>query len=169
MEGPPVPVDTHDDRGPKACTTGSEEDDSPPHKGNGRGDGAGDGDGDCADDENGGDSDGAVTMDISIRSALKWKHTRTALLTKFDDDLKRLREEVSSVHTSNLSADVALTLHPPEQPPPADPFILDRVLNIEAGWKLLSDCDWRLVFFGVTFFVVSISIVVILLFYKSRH
>ena len=180
---PPMMSSYHDNQpptGPDAYLNTSDEDVyNAPNKGISAGDGADctgdDGDGaDCADDENGGDSDDApVSMDISIQSALKWKHTRTALLSRFDDNLKRLRDEVSTMHnnSTNLSqcGGVALTLHPPHTLPSADATILDRVLNVEAGWKVLSDCDWRLVFIGATFFIVSLSIVVILLFFKSRH
>lgn len=133
----------------------------------------GESDGDCADDENGGDSDGPVITDISIQSALKWKHTRTALLTKFDDNLKRIRDEVATLHhnSSNLAGggDVALTLHPLQETPPTNVSMLHRVLNVEAGWKVLSECDWRVVFFGVTFCIILISVVIVLLFFLKSH
>ncbi|KAL5482276.1 hypothetical protein EMCRGX_G022582 [Ephydatia muelleri] len=125
------------------------------------------------DDESGGDSDAPVITDISIQSALKWKHTRTALLTKFDEDLQRIRDELTTLHNNNSNlaggGDVSLTLYPPQQVSPTDVSILARVLNVEAGWKLLSECDWRLIFFAVMFCIILISIVVILLFYKSHH
>lgn len=64
-----------------------------------------------ADDEVG-DSDGPEYRDVSIQSALKWKHSSYALLNKFDEELQKIRETTEQKRNSNLR-EVALSLDSP--------------------------------------------------------
>ena len=64
-----------------------------------------------ADDEVG-DSDGPEYRDVSIQSALKWKHSSHALLNKFDEELQKIRENTEHKRNSNLN-EVVLRIDSP--------------------------------------------------------
>lgn len=86
-----------------------------------------------ADDEVG-DSDGPEVRGVSIQSALKWKHSRHALLEKFDRDLQKIRQnteqQMSNVRQVAISMDMP-AFHP----------IVSRTKEQSYESWLLS--DWR--------------------------
>lgn len=104
---------------------------------------------DDADDEVG-DSDSAPEVrDVSIQSALKWKHSQQALLQKFDEDLQKVRENTEQ-RLANLN-EVALTMTSPAIQP-----IVPRDRNTyEKSVLKMPEFDWRwgLIAFVVIFFI----------------
>lgn len=64
-----------------------------------------------ADDEVEYDSDSLEVRDVSIHSALKWKHSQHTLLKKFGEELERVRENTEQ-RLANLN-EVALTMTTP--------------------------------------------------------
>lgn len=64
-----------------------------------------------ADDEIGYDSDSPEVRDVSIYSALKWKHPQRALLEKFGEELKKVRENTEQ-RLANLN-EVTVTMTSP--------------------------------------------------------
>ena len=64
-----------------------------------------------ADDEVEYDSDSLEVRDVSIHSALKWKHSQHALLEKFGEELQRVRDNTEQ-RLTNLN-EVALTMTTP--------------------------------------------------------
>ena len=91
---------------------------------------------DDADDEVG-DSDSPEIRDVSIQSALKWKHSQNALLEKFDVELQKVRENTEQ-RLANLN-EVALTMTTPIiQPLPIKKGSYEADL-------LRMNYDWRVV------------------------
>ena len=91
---------------------------------------------DDADDEVG-DSDSPEVRDVSIHSALKWKHSQHALLDKFDEDLQRVRENTEQ-RLANLN-EVALTMtNPAIQPIITKKDSYERsLLNVNIDWRVV--------------------------------
>lgn len=89
-----------------------------------------------ADDEVG-DSDSPEIRDVSIQSALKWKHSQHALLDKFDEELQKVRENTEQ-RLANLN-EVALTMTTPAIQP-----IMAKKETYE-GSLLKLNIDWRVV------------------------
>lgn len=118
---------------------------------------------DDADDEVG-DSDSAPEVrDVSIQSALKWKHSQHALLEKFDADLQRVRENTEQ-RLANLN-EVALTMTSPA----IQPIIPRKKESYEKSLlKMSYEFDWRVVAIILVLMFV-IPIVVGLIYYFSLH
>ncbi len=107
-----------------------------------------------ADDEVG-DSDGPEVRGVSIQSALRWKHSRHALLEKFDRDLQRIREttEQQNVRHAAISIDMP-AFHP----------IVAKEQTYEG--RFLSDWRYALILVGILT-LIAIFIIVILIIYGS--
>jgi murein DD-endopeptidase MepM/ murein hydrolase activator NlpD len=84
-----------------------------------------------ADDEKG-DSDTPEYRNVSIQSALKWKHSGDSLLKKFDEDLERVRANTEQKVQNHR--DVAVTLHHPKFYP---------VTRTSYEKSLLTNVEWR--------------------------
>ena len=84
-----------------------------------------------ADDEKG-DSDVPEYRNVSIQSALKWKHSGDSLLKKFDEDLERVRANTEAKVQNHR--DVAVTLHHAKFYP---------VTRTSYEKSLLSNIEWR--------------------------
>lgn len=98
---------------------------------------------DDADDEVG-DSDSPEVRDVSIHSALKWKHSQKALLDKFDEDLQRVRENTEQ-RLANLN-EVALTMTTPAiQPISLRKNTYEKSLLMANFDWLTVNFDWRVV------------------------
>ena len=86
-----------------------------------------------ADDEVG-DSDGPEVRGVSLQSALKWKHSRHALLEKFDRDLQKIRQnteqQMSNVRQVAISMDM----------PAFHPIVSRRKEQSYESWFV---SDWR--------------------------
>ena len=110
-----------------------------------------------ADDEVG-DSDGPEFRRVSIQSALKWKHSRRALLEKFDEDLHRIRQsteqQMSNVRQVAISMDMP-AFHP----------IVAKEQTYES-WLL---GDWRHAVILVVLMVFVIVAVALFVALKYRH
>ena len=103
-----------------------------------------------ADDEVG-DSDSPEVRDVSIQSALKWKHSQHALLEKFDAELQRVRDNTEQ-RLANLN-EVALTMTTPT----IQPIITKKKETYESS--LLSwNYDWRLMVLGGVVLMVIILV-----------
>ena len=95
---------------------------------------------DDADDEVG-DSDSAPEVrDVSIQSALRWKHSQHALLEKFDAELQKVRENTEQ-RLANLN-EVALTMTSPAIQPimtqPKDSYEKSLFrFNLEFNWSTM--------------------------------
>ncbi len=89
-----------------------------------------------ADDESG-DSEGPEYRDISIQSAIKWKHTNQTLLQKLDDDLQRVRDDTEK-RISNAK-EVRFTMENPAIQPvyKKDVSIDNRLMNYIMDWRVL--------------------------------
>jgi hypothetical protein len=88
-----------------------------------------------ADDEVGDDSDSPEVRDVSIHSALKWKHSQHALLDKFDEELQRVRENTEQ-RLANLN-EVALTMTTPA----IQPIVAKE--SYEGSLLKMNSIDWR--------------------------
>ncbi len=89
-----------------------------------------------ADDEIGYDSDSPEVRDVSIQSALKWKHSQRALLDKFGEELEKVRENTEQ-RLANLN-EVTVTMTSPNILP-----IMRKKDTFEKS--LLSiNWDWRI-------------------------
>ena len=88
-----------------------------------------------ADDEVGDDSDSPEVRDVSIQSALKWKHSQHALLDKFDEELQKVRENTEQ-RLANLN-EVALTMTSPA----IQPIVAAK--DSYEGSLLKFNIDWR--------------------------
>lgn len=89
-----------------------------------------------ADDESG-DSDTLEYRDISIQSAIRWKHTNNTLLQKLDEDLQRVRDETEKKITS--AREVRFTMESPTILPVVyknDPE-RNRLYNFILDWRTL--------------------------------
>lgn len=96
------------------------------------------------------DSDSPEIRDVSIHSALRWKHSQHALLAKFDAELQRVRDNTEQ-RLANLN-EVALTMTTPT----IQPIVMKKDAN---GAGLLNfDWDWRV----TTIVGVIISTVIVL-------
>lgn len=118
---------------------------------------------DDADDEVG-DSDSAPEVrDVSIQSALKWKHSQHALLEKFDADLQRVRENTEQ-RLANLN-EVALTMTSPA----IQPIIPRKKETYEKSLlKMSYEIDWRVVvIILVLMFVIPMVVFLIYLTLRS--
>ncbi len=117
---------------------------------------------DDADDEVG-DSDSAPEVrDVSIQSALKWKHSQHALLEKFDAELQKVRENTEQ-RLANLN-EVALTMTSPTIQP-----IMARDKNSyeKSLLKLNLEFDWRMgtIAFVVLFVVLLVGSLAYVIYY----
>ena len=107
-----------------------------------------------ADDEVG-DSDTPEIRDVSIQSALKWKHSQQALLQKFDEELQKVRENTEQ-RLANLN-EVALTMTTPT----IQPIISSKKDTYER--RLLTfNSDWRVVIAIVIALFIAIVILIAL-------
>ena len=88
--------------------------------------------------------------DISIQSALKWKHSRQTLLNKLDEDLQRVKD--SNESQSNVR-EVRLTLDVPSIHP----------VTVQEYTKSLLDIDWRILIFIVIGVILLITIGLVVL------
>lgn len=84
------------------------------------------------------DSEGPEYRDISIQSAIRWKHTNTTLLQKLDDDLQRVRDDTEK-RVSNAK-EVRFTMESPtltsvvyKKNSSIDSHLIDYIMN----WKVL--------------------------------
>lgn len=100
-----------------------------------------------ADDEVG-DSDSPEVRDVSIQSALKWKHSQHALLEKFDAELQRVRDNTEQ-RLANLN-EVALTMTTPT----IQPIVTKK--ETYAGSLLNTNFDWRIIMIGGVVLIVTI-------------
>lgn len=99
-----------------------------------------------ADDESG-DSDSPEYRDISIQSAIKWKHTNQTLLQKLDDDLQRVRDDTEK-RISN-AREVRFTMdNPAIQPVAHKKDGSDKTM-------FLYFLDWRLIVMGIVLLVLG--------------
>ena len=99
-----------------------------------------------ADDEVGDNSDSPEVRDVSIHSALKWKHSQRALLEKFKEELEKVRENTEQ-RLANLN-EVAITM--------TTPTILPIMTQTKDSFerRLLSmNYDWRIMLFAGTVFI----------------
>lgn len=113
---------------------------------------------DDADDEVG-DSDSPEVRDVSIHSALKWKHSQHALLDKFDEELQRVRENTEQ-RLANLN-EVALTMTTPAIQP-----IIAKKESYEKS-LLQMNFDWRMVVIvGV---LVCVALIIWIVGYVLKH
>ena len=89
-----------------------------------------------ADDESG-DSDAPEYRDISIQSALRWKHTNNTLLQKLDDDLQRVRDETERKITN--AKEVRFTMEGPAIHPVVykDPSKDKGLIGYILDWRVL--------------------------------
>ena len=88
-----------------------------------------------ADDEVG-DSDSPEVRDVSIQSALKWKHSQRALLDKFDEELQKVRENTEQ-RMANLH-EVALTMTTPAiQPIVTKDSYQKSLLKVNFDWRVM--------------------------------
>lgn len=114
-----------------------------------------------ADDEVG-DSDSPEVRDVSIHSALKWKHSQHALLKKFDEELQRVRDSTEQ-RLANLN-EVALTMTTPA----IQPIIANRTKKDSYENSLLKvNFDWRVVV--VVGVVLCATLVFLFLVYSYLH
>lgn len=104
-----------------------------------------------ADDEVG-DSDSPEVRDVSIQSALRWKHSQHALLEKFDAELQRVRDNTEQ-RLANLN-EVALTMTTPTIQP-----IVAKKSETYEGSLLRINFDWRIV---IIVFVILLVVFVLL-------
>lgn len=107
-----------------------------------------------ADDEVG-DSDGPEVRGVSIQSALKWKHSRRALLEKFDKDLQRIRQSTEQ-QISNVGHERVLIDMPAFHP------IVAKEETYES--RFLSDWRYPLVLVGVLILIAIFVIAIIIYF-----
>lgn len=114
-----------------------------------------------ADDEVG-DSDGPEYRDVSIQSALKWKHSSHALLHKFDEELQKIRESTEQKRNSNLK-EVSLRIDSPTIYPL--PVVTgDNELFFTAGNKYgFLNCRLRFVLCVALFIVLAVFVVLFLM------
>ena len=90
-----------------------------------------------ADDESD-DSEGPEYRDISIQSAIRWKHTNETLLQKLDKDLQRVRDDTEK-RISNAK-EVRFTMESPTLPSVVykkNASIDNRLMNYIMDWKVL--------------------------------
>lgn len=106
-----------------------------------------------ADDEVG-DSDGPEVRGVSIQSALKWKHSRRALLEKFDQDLQRIRQNTEQQMSNNIRQ-VAISMDLPAFHP-----IIRKEQTYES-WFL---SDWRHAIVLIVVMIIVIAIIVTFVF-----
>ena len=99
-----------------------------------------------ADDEVG-DSDGPEYRDISIQSAIKWKHTNQKLLQKLDAELDRVRED-NEKRVSNANH-VRLTLDTPAFQP---------IVPKENSY---GSCLWRILIVVIVVLMIGAVIVIL--------
>lgn len=111
-----------------------------------------------ADDEVG-DSDSPEIRDVSIQSALKWKHSQHALLDKFDEELQRVRENTEQ-RMANLN-EVALTMTTPTIQP-----IFAKKESYENS-LLTMNFDWRVVI--VVGVVICIAFILWIIVFALHH
>lgn len=109
-----------------------------------------------ADDEVADDSDSPEIRDVSIQSALKWKHSQYALLEKFDAELQRVRDNTEQ-RLANLN-EVALTMTTPTIQP-----IFTKKKETYEGSLLKMNIDWRILAIG--FFVVVLMLLLCVFLY----
>lgn len=106
-----------------------------------------------------GDSDSPEVRDVSIQSALKWKHSQYALLDKFDEELQRVRQNTEQ-RLANLN-EVALTMNSPTIQP-----IVEKKESYE-GSLLKMNFDWRVVVIvGV---VICVALILWMIAYIIKH
>ena len=103
-----------------------------------------------ADDEVG-DSDSPDVRDVSIQSALKWKHSQHALLEKFDAELQRVRDNTEQ-RLANLG-EVAITMTTPTIQPIST---CSKKNSFETNLFMISNCDWRLIMVMVVIIVIAV-------------
>lgn len=135
--------------GPSAYYRSDDEEDNE-HLGSSSGD---------ADDEVG-DSDSPEVRDVSIQSALKWKHSQHALLQKFDEELQKVRENTEQ-RMANLH-EVALTMTSPT----IQPIVSKDSASYEKN-LLMMNFDWRVV--TVIGAMVGIGIILYITVYYIFH
>ncbi len=90
-----------------------------------------------ADDESG-DSEGPEYRDISIQSAIRWKHTNETLLQKLDEDLQRVRDDTEKRMSS--AKEVRFTMESPTLQTVVykkNMSIDNRLINYIMDWKVL--------------------------------
>lgn len=105
-----------------------------------------------ADDEVG-DSDSPEVRDVSIHSALKWKHSQHALLEKFDAELQRVRDHTEQ-RLANLN-EVALTMTTPAIQP-----IITKKKDTYENSLVSMNLDWRVLMVAGVILVVLIFVLV---------
>ena len=96
-----------------------------------------------------------TSRDLSLHSALKWKHSREILLNKVDEDLQRVKDNVEE-QKANLN-EVHLTMIAPT----IHPVMVRRknMFNFELP-------DWRIFFAGGFVVIVLLSIFFFLVYVK---
>ncbi len=109
-----------------------------------------------ADDEE--DSDSPEVRDVSIQSALRWKHSQHALLDKFDVELQKVRENTEQ-RLANLN-EVAITMTTPTIQPIIKKHSYESSL-------LTFNTDWRVVL-GVGG-VIGIALIIVIVVYVTRY
>lgn len=108
-----------------------------------------------------GDSDSPEVRDVSIQSALKWKHSQHALLDKFDEELQRVRDNTEQ-RLANLN-EVALTMTSPTIQP-----IVAKKESYE-GALLKMNFDWRVVVIvGVAICIIIILWIILYMYYNVK-
>ena len=112
-----------------------------------------------ADDEIGYDSDVPEIRDVSIQSALKWKHSQRALLQKFGEELEKVRENTEQ-RLANLN-EVTVTM--------TSPTILPIVHKKDTFEKslLAFNWDWRIAAAALVVVVGALMVYVIIFMIKK--
>ena len=108
-----------------------------------------------ADDEVG-DSDGPEVRGVSIQSALRWKHSRHALLEKFDRDLQRIRESTEQQNVRHAAIPIDM--------PAFHPIVPAKEQTYES--RLLGDWRYALLLVVVPL-IATFVIVILILFYHN--